>query len=148
MCWFESGVYRGLPLSHPPTSNVPQADELPTQWPWQILTNTKAWKDAWTDILVFQTQTAASYESIYQNAPGESNSESAETPLELLEKIGSLHNVLDDLRVELAQDLKLLETIVIEPLSDIKVRYLAIFGEDGESLQNSYRKPSTRFTKR
>lgn len=70
---------------------------------------------------MFQAQIASSYESIYQNVLSESSLEAAETPVEVLERIGAFHNVLDDLRLELAQDLKIVEATVIDPLTDIKV---------------------------
>ena len=86
--------------------------------------NTKAWRDAWTDILSFQQGICETYTVVYQPVPttdGEPRYIPVETPLDLMQKIEKYQAFLKDLRDELIEDVKLVEQTVIDPLSELKV---------------------------
>ncbi|KAF8460326.1 hypothetical protein BDZ91DRAFT_739567 [Kalaharituber pfeilii] len=118
---FQKRTEDGVTVGH-----VVQQITLTDDFLEKLLLNTKAWRDAWSDIISFQTGSSESYVTVYQPIPASednTNYEPAETPPEVMQRVEKFGSLVKELRLELLEEIKLMERAVVEPLMDTK-KYL------------------------
>ncbi|KAJ5461840.1 uncharacterized protein N7458_003392 [Penicillium daleae] len=100
------------------------ADNLFTK----IIESTKAWRDAWVSIATFQSRMADEFDGLYAPIVGSSETETRhvpeETPPALLSRTNNLRREYDELRVDLVQELNVVEQRMSQPAEQAK-SYLA-----------------------
>lgn len=83
----------------------------------------KAWRDAWSGILVNQVNLADSFHEIYKTIPmpGDSEIMPTETPISTLRRVAKLHAAQNDLRADMIEEVDKVDRLLIERLSEVKV---------------------------
>lgn len=85
----------------------------------------KAWRDAWSDILVNQVNLVDSFHEVYKTIPmpGDSEIIPAETPISTLRRVAKLHASQNDLRADMIEEVDKVDRMLIERLSEVKVSF-------------------------
>lgn len=86
---------------------------------------TKAWRDAWSDILINQVNLADSFHEVYKSIPmpGDSEVTPVETPIPILRRVAKLHAAQNDLRADMIEEVEKVDRMLIERLGEVKVRF-------------------------
>lgn len=87
--------------------------------------HTKAWRDAWSDILINQVNLADSFHDVYKAIPmpGDSEIIPVETPVSTLRRVAKLHATQNDLRSDMIEEVEKVDRMLIERLSEAKVSF-------------------------
>ncbi|TGZ78280.1 hypothetical protein EX30DRAFT_373977 [Ascodesmis nigricans] len=84
--------------------------------------NTKNWRDAWSAILLTESNLADAYWSLYQPIPRSGATEShkkppEDTPLEVFDRVKELQNVYGGLKNDMMGEVQRVEKLVVAPLA-------------------------------
>lgn len=87
--------------------------------------HTKAWRDAWTDILVTQVNLTDSFHDVYKPIPmpGDSKIEPLETPISTLRRVAKLHAAQNDLKTDMMEEIEKVDRLLVERLTEAKVSF-------------------------
>ena len=90
----------------------------------KLIESTKAWQQAWKDILAVQERLLVQLSSLYQPILGASSDYAGHTPLEtpkkVLERTARLQSAYQALKTELDVDIRLIESRIIIPATEAK----------------------------
>ncbi|PGH34044.1 hypothetical protein GX50_03100 [[Emmonsia] crescens] len=90
----------------------------------RVIDSSKAWRDAWTSILTYQSRLVQEFESLYNPIVGSSEPSTprppAETPEATLARTVRLHEAYEELRTELLTEISSVEERMIKPAMEAK----------------------------
>lgn len=90
----------------------------------QLIDASKAWRDAWSDILMRQAAMLAELEAIYKPIAAPDSSTQAHTPADtphdLMERTSTLKETYVELRQDMVEELQMVETRIVGPAKDAK----------------------------
>ena len=90
----------------------------------QIIDASKAWRDAWRDILGTQQRLVHGFMTMYSPIIGaneeHSRHEPVITPPNIMERTIRLQTAYDDLRTDLLEEVSLVDSRIIKPAQDAK----------------------------
>ena len=89
----------------------------------QIIDASKAWRDAWVSILGVQLGTVSAFEELYNPIVGTSDEhrdDPALTPRDLLDRTSKLKETFTELKMELLEEVIMMDNRVIRPATDAK----------------------------
>ena len=98
--------------------------ELKLRQSWQIVEASKAWRDAWRDILGTQQRLLSNFDGIYAPIIGASEEYQGHvpvvTPQAISERTSNLNGTYDELRNDLLEELNNVEARIIRPATEAK----------------------------
>ncbi|KAI5843436.1 hypothetical protein DFP73DRAFT_606610 [Morchella snyderi] len=88
----------------------------------KLLEHTKAWRDAWSSILVNQVNLTDSFHDVYKTIPmpGDSKIEVLETPGDTLRRVATLHAAQNDLKADMLDEVEKVDRLLVERLGEAK----------------------------
>ncbi|RPB10464.1 hypothetical protein P167DRAFT_509402 [Morchella conica CCBAS932] len=88
----------------------------------KLLEHTKAWRDAWSSILVTQVNLTDSFHDVYKTIPmpGDSKIEVLETPTDTLRRVATLHAAQNDLKADMLDEIEKVDRLLVERLGEAK----------------------------
>ncbi|RPB24338.1 hypothetical protein L211DRAFT_193221 [Terfezia boudieri ATCC MYA-4762] len=89
----------------------------------KLLANTKAWRDGWSDIITFQYGLSEGYVTLYEPIPmpdGSARRVPVATSRDVMERTEAFVKIMQELKADLLEEVKLVEKTVVDPLTDIK----------------------------
>ncbi|KAH0604752.1 uncharacterized protein H6S33_006420 [Morchella sextelata] len=88
----------------------------------KLLEHTKAWRDAWSSILVNQVNLTDSFHDVYKTIPmpGDSKVEVLETPTDTLRRVATLHAAQNDLKADMMDEIEKVDRLLVERLGEAK----------------------------
>lgn len=99
-----------------------------TSWPSQLIDASKAWRDAWTDILKYQSNLTHELEVIYQpivahskDADFQPSHVPAETPRLQMQRVSNLVAQYSELKNDMLEEVKAMDDRIIRPAQDARV---------------------------
>lgn len=90
----------------------------------QIIESSKAWRDAWTDILLTQQRLIQSFEVMYSPIIGAGETyeghEPLETPEHIMQRTRKLQEGYAELKTDLLEEVNLVDTRLLKPAMDAR----------------------------
>lgn len=91
---------------------------------YKIIDASKAWRDAWMDILGTQQRLIHGFEAIYSPIVGVNEDcpahEPVITPRYIMERTGKLHTAYDELRTDLLEEVAMVDTRIVNPAQEAR----------------------------
>lgn len=88
----------------------------------KLLEHSKAWRDAWSSILVNQVTLSDSFHDVYKTIPmpGDSKVEVLETPTDTLRRVATLHAAQNDLKADMLDEIEKVDRLLVERLNEAR----------------------------